>query len=123
MDIGQMIADLRKFPHFTHRSTPSFHSFNSAFYLPHSTFRSSAFYQQPSLTTNKRSSGAKIFPFNIEQATYLASVSAVSFPVIAECPFILMRRDPMFISKKYLSKVNHAEHHQEKIYSGTKTAR
>jgi len=33
--------------HFTHRSTPSFHSFHSAFYLPHSTFRSSAFYQLP----------------------------------------------------------------------------
>jgi len=35
--------------HFTHRSTPSFHSFHSAFYLPHSTFRSSTFYQQPLL--------------------------------------------------------------------------
>ena len=34
--------------HFTHRSTPPFHSFRSAFYLPQSTFRSSAFYQQPS---------------------------------------------------------------------------
>jgi len=46
--------------HFTHRSTAPFHSFHSAF-LPHSTFLSSAFYQQPNSSRRrhwKKKSGA-----------------------------------------------------------------
>jgi len=44
MDIGQMIADLRKFPHYAFY--PPFHHLSTVS-IPHSTFRSSAFYQQP----------------------------------------------------------------------------
>jgi len=43
-----------RIPHFTHRSTPSFHGLHYAFYLQHS-----AFYQQPCKTDNHHSSDAE----------------------------------------------------------------
>jgi len=37
-----------RIPHITHRSAVTFRTFHPAFYLPHSAFRNSVFYEQPS---------------------------------------------------------------------------
>jgi len=42
-----------RIPHITHRSAVTFRIFHSAFYLPHSACRNSAFYQQPNKTTSR----------------------------------------------------------------------
>ena len=40
--------EIFRIPHITHRSAVvTFHTFHSAFYLPHSACRNSSFYQQP----------------------------------------------------------------------------